>query len=70
MLDTSVLVYNLVWLLVFIAWRVKGKVQPDGGHPSPGRKHGRRVHRGTLPPICSLSSNYEDIRPVMPFFQP
>ena len=32
---------GMVWLLVFITWYVKGKVQPDGAHPSPGRTRGR-----------------------------
>ena len=56
---------SMVWLLVFIIWRVTGKVHPNGAHSSPGRTRGRWVHRGILPPIWPLSSTYEDICPVI-----
>ena len=58
--------FGMVWLLFVIVWWVTGKVQPGGDYPSPGRTRGRRVHRGTLPPVWPLSSYYEAIRPVMP----
>ena len=56
---------GMVWLRVVITWRVTGKLQPDGAHPSPDRIRGSLVYHGALPPIWPLSSNYEDIRPVM-----
>ena len=34
---------GMVWLCVVIAWRVLGKVQPGGAHPSPGRTRSRWV---------------------------
>ena len=33
--------FGMVWFLLFTPWRLKGKVQPDGAHPSPGRTRGR-----------------------------
>ena len=58
--------YGIVWFLLVISWRLKGKVQPDRAHPSPGRTHGHWVCHGTLPPIWPSSSYSEDIHPVMP----
>ena len=52
-------------LLVVISRWLKGKVQPDGAHPSPSRTRGCLIHRGTLPPIWPLSSKYENIHPVI-----
>ena len=51
----------------FLSW-LEGKIHPDGSHPSLGRTRDRSVRRGTLPCIWPLSSKYEDIRPMMPFW--
>ena len=32
---------GMVWLFVVMSWSRKGKVQPDGAHPPPGRTRGR-----------------------------
>ena len=43
--------FSMVWLFFVMSWFLKGKVQPDGSHPSPGRTRDRSVRRGTLPCI-------------------
>ena len=68
LVDPSADQFGIVWLVVFISGWVMGKVQPDRDYPFPGQTGGLCVHHGTIPPIWPLSSNYEDIHPVIPCF--